>query len=88
MVGGYELEAMEIEYAGTPQGSPLLPLSYIFYNVDLIKRKIDSGGGALGFLDRLADLRKTPLNPGDRTAWLPLLKVIRPIWYLLMARGD
>jgi hypothetical protein len=42
-VGGYESEAMEIEYAGIPQGSPLLPLLYIFYNADLIKRKIDSG---------------------------------------------
>jgi hypothetical protein len=38
--------------------------------------------------DRLADLRKTVLHDSDRTVWLPLLKVIGPIWYLLMARGD
>lgn len=41
-----------------------------------------------GHFDRLADLRKTALDPGDRTVWLPLLKVIEPIWYLLMTRGD
>ena len=41
-----------------------------------------------GHFDRLADLRKTALDPSDRTVWLPLLKVIGPIWYLLMARGD
>jgi hypothetical protein len=41
-----------------------------------------------GHFDRLADLRKTALNPSDRTVWLPLLKVIGPIRYLLMARGD
>jgi hypothetical protein len=41
-----------------------------------------------GHFDRLADLRKTALDPSDQTIWLPLLKVIGPIWYLLMARGD
>jgi hypothetical protein len=43
---------------------------------------------ALGFLDHLGALRKTALKPGDRTVWLSLHKVIGPIWYLVMARGD
>ena len=51
IVGGYESEAREIEYAGIPQGSPLSPLLYIFYNADLVERRIDSRGGALGFVD-------------------------------------
>ena len=51
IVGGYKSEAREIEYAGIPQGSPLSPLLYIFYNTDLVERKIDSQGGALGFVD-------------------------------------
>ena len=51
VVGGYESEAREIEYAGIPQGSPLSPLLYIFYNADLVERRIDSRGGALGFVD-------------------------------------
>jgi hypothetical protein len=38
--------------------------------------------------ERLADLRKTALDVSDRTIWLPLLRVIGPIWYLVMARGD
>lgn len=38
--------------------------------------------------DRLAGLRRTALNVDDRSIWLPLLKVIGPIWYLLLARGD
>lgn len=37
---------------------------------------------------RLADLRKRALKFGDRTVWLPLLKVVGPVWYLLLACGN
>jgi hypothetical protein len=37
---------------------------------------------------RLADLRKRTLKFGDRTVWLPLLKVVGPVWYLLLACGN
>lgn len=37
---------------------------------------------------RLADVRKRTLKFGDRTVWLPLLKVVGPVWYLLLACGN
>ena len=37
---------------------------------------------------RLAALRKRTLKFGDRTVWLPLLKVVGPVWYLLLACGN
>jgi ribonuclease HI len=50
-VGSFESEVSPIEYAGIPQGSPLSPLLYVFYNADLVEWKIDGAGGALGFVD-------------------------------------
>ena len=44
IIGGYESEAREVEYTGIPQGSPLWPLLYIFYNADLVERKIFKHG--------------------------------------------
>ena len=51
VVGKYESEVKEIDFPGIPQGSPLSPLLYIWYNADLVDRKIDTKGGALGFID-------------------------------------
>jgi hypothetical protein len=50
-VGEYESEVSEIEYAGIPQGSPLSSLLYVFYNANLVGKKIDRRGGAIGFVD-------------------------------------
>jgi ribonuclease HI len=50
-VGSFESAVSPIKYAGIPQGSPLSPLLYVFYNADLVERKIDANGGALGFVD-------------------------------------
>jgi hypothetical protein len=51
IVRNFESEVSQIEYAGIPQGSPLSPLLYVFYNADLVEWKIDGAGGALGFVD-------------------------------------
>lgn len=40
--------------AGLPQGSPLSPLSYIFYNADLVEIPITSTEGGLGFVDDIS----------------------------------
>ncbi|TKA72913.1 hypothetical protein B0A49_08441 [Cryomyces minteri] len=56
-LGSFCSQVATIEYPGLPQGSPLSPILYILYNADLVKRPIDSNGGALGFVD-------------DFTAWV------------------
>jgi len=50
-VGGLESEVSPIEFAGIPQGSPLSPHLYVYYNADLVEWKIDGNGGALDFVD-------------------------------------
>jgi hypothetical protein len=50
-VGGFESAVSPIKYAGIPQGSPLSPLLYVFYNADLVEWTINKDGGALGFVD-------------------------------------
>jgi hypothetical protein len=50
-VGKSELEVSEIEFASIPQGSPLSPLLYVFYNANLVEKKIDRRGGAIGFVN-------------------------------------
>jgi hypothetical protein len=51
MIGKYESEVKRIDFLGIPQRSPLSPLLYIWYNADLVDRKIDTEGGAIGFVD-------------------------------------
>lgn len=42
---------IQIDQAGIPQGSPLSPILYIFYNANLVEQPIDKTQGALGFID-------------------------------------
>ena len=49
--GKYCSEILSLVEAGLPQGSPLSPLSYIFYNADLIEIPITKTEGGLGFID-------------------------------------
>jgi hypothetical protein len=46
----------ELEQAGLPQGSPLSPILFLFFNADLVEQRIDQNGGAVAFVD-------------DYTAW-------------------
>jgi hypothetical protein len=43
--------------AGLPQGSPLSPILFLFFNTDLVQHKLDTKGGSMGFVD-------------DYTAWV------------------
>jgi len=56
-VNGYDSEKQKLPQAGLPQGSPLSPILFLFFNADLVEKKIDSNGGALAFVD-------------DYTAWV------------------
>ncbi|KAJ5100792.1 hypothetical protein N7456_006844 [Penicillium angulare] len=57
LINGQLSEAQSLPQAGLPQGSPLSPILFLFFNADLVQRQIDSQGGALAFVD-------------DFTAWV------------------
>lgn len=50
-------EVRSLPQAGLPQGSPLSPILFLFFNADLVQQRIDSHGGAIAFVD-------------DFTAWV------------------
>lgn len=51
MVNGYTSERMQLPQAGLPQGSPLSPILFLFFNADLVQNKINSMGGSIAFVD-------------------------------------
>lgn len=57
VVNGQASEVSELEQAGLPQGSPLSPILFLFFNADLVQQRIDQNGGAIAFVD-------------DYTAWV------------------
>jgi hypothetical protein len=56
-INGQLSEVQSLPQAGLPQGSPLSPILFLFFNADLVQRQIDSQGGAIAFID-------------DFTAWV------------------
>ncbi|KAK8000511.1 reverse transcriptase [Apiospora arundinis] len=57
LVNGHTSESRSLPQAGLPQGSPLSPILFLFFNADLVQRRIDCYGGAIAFVD-------------DFTAWV------------------
>jgi hypothetical protein len=51
VVNGQASEAREIAQAGLPQGSPLSPILFLFFNADLVQQRIDQNGGAIAFVN-------------------------------------
>ncbi len=56
-INGQSSEVRSLPQAGLPQGSPLSPILFLFFNADLVQRRINSHGGAIAFVD-------------DFTAWV------------------
>jgi hypothetical protein len=50
-INGQSSEVRSLPQAGLPQGSPLSPILFLFFNADLVQRRIDSNGGAIAFVD-------------------------------------
>jgi hypothetical protein len=51
VVNGHTSEQRELPQAGLPQGSPLSPVSFLFFNADLVQRRIKAEGGSIAFVD-------------------------------------
>ncbi|RKK57447.1 hypothetical protein BFJ69_g17470 [Fusarium oxysporum] len=56
-INGQTSEVRSLPQAGLPQGSPLSPILFLFFNADLVQQHIDCYGGAIAFVD-------------DFTAWV------------------
>jgi hypothetical protein len=57
MVNGHLSPRAALQQAGLPQGSPLSLMLFLFFNADLIQRRIDRNRGAIAFIN-------------DYTAWV------------------
>ncbi|KAF5529467.1 reverse transcriptase [Fusarium mexicanum] len=51
MINGQSSESRPLPQAGLPQGSPLSPMLFLFFNADLVQTQIDKNGGAIAFVD-------------------------------------
>ena len=56
-VNGYNSPTQPLPQAGLPQGSPLSPILFLFFNADLVQQRINNNGGSIAFMD-------------DYTAWV------------------
>ena len=50
-VNGYVSPTQSLPQAGLPQGSPLSPILFLFFNADLVQQKIDDNKGSIAFMD-------------------------------------
>ena len=57
VVNGETSQSFSLSQAGLPQGSPLSPILFLFFNADLVQHKITKAGGSIAFVD-------------DYTAWV------------------
>jgi len=51
VVNGEASQKQALPQAGLPQGSPLSPILFLFFNADLVQQKIMATGGSLAFVD-------------------------------------
>jgi hypothetical protein len=51
LVNGHTSQQQPLPQAGFPQGSPLSPILFLFFNADLVQHKLTTNGGAIAFVD-------------------------------------
>jgi exonuclease III len=65
-INGQSSAVRSLPQAGLPQGSPLSPILFLFFNADLVQRRIDSNGGAIAFVDDFTAWVTGPTAQGNR----------------------
>ncbi|KAK8036725.1 hypothetical protein PG994_015222 [Apiospora phragmitis] len=66
LVNGHTSESRNLPQAGLPQGSPLSPILFLFFNADLVQRRIDCYGGAIAFVDEFTAWVTGPTAQSNR----------------------
>ena len=51
LVNGHTSGQQKLLRAGLPQGSPLSPILFLFFNADLVQHRLNSNGGSMAFVD-------------------------------------
>ncbi|KJZ69761.1 hypothetical protein HIM_10844 [Hirsutella minnesotensis 3608] len=51
VVNGHTSEQQALAQAGLPQGSLLSPVAFLFFNADLVQRRISNNSGSIAFVD-------------------------------------
>jgi hypothetical protein len=51
MINRHNTPDTALQQVGLPQGSLLSPILFLFFNADLVQRRIDRNGGAIAFVD-------------------------------------
>lgn len=59
---GTTSEPASLSHAGLPQGSPLSPLPFLFFNANLVKRVINKRRGAIALYPNRCNFKSTPIH--------------------------